>query len=101
MNQLFDENGMLRTSFVKIPITVAKSGDRNGAKIVKEYLSQFNVGSSVSQVEFTSKKRSTCTRAVVVGCVRFLEEKKIVKINRGKSRNSPINITILRKVEVD
>ena len=101
MNQLFDEIGMLRTSFERIPITAPKSGDRNGAKIVKEYLSQFNVGNSISQVQLVSRLRSVCTRAVVVGCVRFLEEKKIVKINRGKSRNSPINITILRKVEID
>ena len=101
MKQIFDENGMLKTSFERIPITAPKSGDRSGAKIVKEYLSKFNIGDSISQIDLISRLHSVCTRAVIVGCVRFLEEKKMIKIVKGRNRNSPITITILRKVEVE
>ena len=100
MNQLFDENGMLKTHFDSIHFVMPTGRNIKGADIVKQFISNLAVGHTISQVDLVSRLQNMCKPGDVRNTIRYLAQKNIVSVDRSGAKKI-VMITIIRKIEVD
>ena len=100
MNELFDENGMLKTYFDSIHFVMPTGKNVRGADIVKKFISNLDVGYTISQIDLVSRLQHMCKPGDVRNTIQYLAKKKIVTVDKSGEKKF-VMITVIRKIEVD